>query len=511
MSVEKALSKKRSFFGVDPEDFTNPEEFYKVVNPLIYDMYVKKIKNINRHLLLARKKYKQELLKLVLEVDRNFAKASYDNDFKRAKEFSDFFGCRYYGIDETIYWEEVTRKHKELKENPIFLQLVDEYLEYLLNKDLNPETGIISIINKFRKENALSERYGYAYKDGVYQGKDEDGLYNAVAAKVLDPTETPHIFSHTISEIREKTAGFLPEKILGYYYHRPSVKKCIDLLIYIYELMKQLEKYQAIISRPNDAIYEYIKTNTSWNAIMQKSYWIRLGRDTYKERVHSTINLFMIKPGTKKIYKDDIKYFVRRKDRQFESLYKIKCHMMIITIPDSIEEDSLMEIIDFAHENGTDLKFICESKRVLDKIKYILIERELSSRKESGQLLNQTATSEQKYYIQGNYWLIIDPDYYNSFFVNTPNNKNLWNQYGCHLRNHDEANIDIKTLINICIREYFELKQPREIEKSCFGYWFCYGSSALNAALEKEKKAKIKCKQNVFILMNNFMLPPSND
>lgn len=478
MNVEKAISKKRKIYGIDPNDFSTPEEFYNVINPIICDVCNKKIKNITRHLEESKKRYK----KLLLEIDRYFSQVPKDYEY--------YEEIKAYYDKKEIYgnWYE---KHKEYQNNPEYCNLIEHYLNYRLNTDLDSEKGIMSIINYVRKEIMPLPDLSYD-ESGNYQRRSETTLYEMLAEAFYKDKNHTHPIEGCVAEQFELIGFISPRKgkILGYTYN-PQFKQYIDLLIYISELRKQLEYYQAIIKNPSNAIKEYIKRNNSWNAVMQHPYWIRLGRDTCRSMYHPTVNVFMIKPGTKIFDRNNIKTFIRRQDKKFEQQYQIKCDMMTVTIPDSLDEKSLEEVIKFAHENGTNLKFICQSTEMANKVKYILVQNEISCRSESGQSLESTINQSKKYYIKGYYWINIDPEYYESFFVDTPNNKNLWNKYGENLKSTDKSNIDIRTLIDICIKEMLSIEtekyQPNDFRHVC-GYSFRYADSSINRAMAEEIK-----------------------
>ena len=62
-AVERALSKKRKIYGIDPNEFENQQEFYRVMDQKICEVYSRKIEKIRRHLHLNEQKYKEMIKK----------------------------------------------------------------------------------------------------------------------------------------------------------------------------------------------------------------------------------------------------------------------------------------------------------------------------------------------------------------------------------------------------------------------------------------------------------------
>lgn len=458
------LAEKRKIFGIDPYGYDNREEFYRVVNKKICEVYNKKIENVLRHIEACKEKYK----KLLLDSDRYMYQAPVQYEhYEKLKS--------YYNRDEInasgLSWEE---KNSECKKDQIYCNLIDEYLEYMLNRDLDPENGLLSIINKIRKE-----------LDPEFKGM----LYEEVSGVLFrNRLELPHPFVNMISESRENIPGICPPRgeLLGYLYS-DEITAGINLLIQMSELKKQLDYYQSIIRDPDRAIFEYLAKNNSWGAIMQYPYWVRLGRDIYPCECHEKMNLFMIKPGTLKFDEDSIRYFVRKRDKKFSDKMDKKCDRLSVTIPSSLEYDSIVKVIEYAHLNAENLNFVCQSDEVANVVKKIIIEKELDARRERGIPLLDTVRRNDAYYINEVCYVNVDPDYYSNFFADTPNNKNFWHRYdyGSCYEHRRKSIIDLKQIIDMCILEYFNTSSDNLSDETKVSSDIIYSSEIEKTLLDR--------------------------
>ena len=427
MSIERALSKKRKIYGIDPDNYETQEQFYNDVNKIICEVCDKKINNISRHIISNIFKYKD----LLLKIDPKFIYMS--DDYEYYDEIQKFLK------DDNLY--------KNFYKLLDYTKLYEDYLQYLLERDLDTENGVMSIINYVRKE-IMSEPDLNRDEYGYYQKRPANILYLQIAQAIKN-RECEISYSHPFIDSIKGSRKFEYDE----WKCSSLFEKYIDILIHLDSLNKQKDYYKEIKQNSSNAIFEYIAKNNSWGAIMQKPYWIRLGRFTKRNSSHLTNNLFMIKPGTKTFDKSNIKYFVRKKDKKFKQKYDIKCEMMTITIPNSLDEESLLKVIDYVNEVSKDIKIVCQSTELANRVKSIIVQKELSSRIESGQTLEKTIYCPKKYYIKGMYWIYVDPKYYDSFFVNTPNNTNMWFKYTSE---NSLTKIDLQTLIDICIEKTYK-------------------------------------------------------
>ena len=86
-------------------------------------------------------------------------------------------------------------------------------------------------------------------------------------------------------------------------------------------------------------------------------------------------------------------------------------------IPKTICYKDLLKTIDYVTTNGQHINFICETPDLSAQVKRAIVTKTLDSHKKN------------KSFLKGNVFINVDPNYYDSFFANTPDNKNLWHKY----------------------------------------------------------------------------------
>lgn len=455
-AVERALSKKRKIYGIDPNEFENQQEFYRVMDQKICEVYSRKIEKIRRHLHLNEQKYKEMLKKGILSMhsdNMDFICHNMDfhnwcknngisiGNFKGVHTQNNFWG-EFYFYDKDADVEQVKKETQ---------QVIDKYIEYRYYHDLHDPRGILALVDFVKKEvmtlpelrevGAPRINNNTLYTEFVTQlaALDGSGDPNGFAEKQFDYESDHPIFgSHNYSYRKEyKKTGWRYT-----YTFKSDIGIAIELLLQIRTLTSQLQYYHSILNEPSKAFLTFKKNNNSWNSIMQYPYFLRMGRDSYMNGGYELFNLLMIKPGTSNFNDTNIRYFIQKGDREKE--VSSSCDRMIVAIPDSLEHHSLLKVVEYAYERSDDLNFICQSPDLAARVKSILVANELNAR-----------TNNSKY-IKGKYFINIDPDYYNSFFVTTPDNKEFWHRYdySSDYKYRRKIIYDLDTIIDMVIKEY---------------------------------------------------------
>ena len=460
-AIEHAVSKKRKIYGIDPNDYENQLEFYKVVDEKICEVYDRKIEKIKRHLHLNEQKYKEMLKKGVLSISsdnmdficnnvdfRNWCKNNEDSisELKGLYTYDAFFGEIYFYIDD-LEGEQVKKD---------VLLVIDKYIEYRYYHDLHDSRGILALVDFVKKEiMPLPE----LREEGLPR-IDNNTLYTEIVTQLAaiagngdpngwcnekyDYVEDHPIFGcHNYSYTKTRSSQWWYEGSVYTYKFSPDIGKAVELLLQIRTLTKQLQYYRSILNEPSKAFLSFKKDNNSWASIMQYPYFVRMGSDLF--------DVLMIKPQTLTFDENNIRYFVQKGDK--EKNVSPNCDRMVVAIPDSLQQYYLFKVIQYAHDRSKDLNFICQSPDLASRLKSILVNLELNARKNNCS------------YIKGNYFINVDPNYYDSFFVNTPNNKNFWHRYdySSDYKYRRKIIYDLNTIIDMCIQEYLH-KNPSSQE-----------------------------------------------
>lgn len=426
--IERAISKKRKIYGIDSKDYENYFEYLKDVNKKICEVCEYKINNIKRHI-EANKKIYIELLR------KN------DKGHKGTKEFLD------------SYYEKI----------------------YQHDSDLSDKKSLISLLTQIRKERLWTDpRYDEKYK---CHAKPNDIYDSVIGVKEYVGWESEEVVNYN-------NPIFNGPRIV-----QKDFRKCMDVLLQIASLKKQLAHYESIKSNPDKALLSFQKNKDSWNSIISFPYWMRLSRDLYRsnEEAREKIYLLMIKPGVKNINLEKVKLFTVNNGKEFGIKSKnsnrydnfckevienrnLKCNRLIMTIPSSLELKSLINILDFAHKYGKNLLFICENSDIAATVKNILVTRALSAIKKG------------EVYLKYNCFINVDPNYFQVFFINTPSNKMFWHQYdftsNYSFRRKEKSSLTIQ--IDQCLLNNFKTHNGKiiykEVEEQLLGNY--------NSALE---------------------------
>lgn len=451
-AVERALFKKRKIYGIDPNEFENQQEFYRVMDQKICEVYSRKIEKIRRHLHLNEQKYKEMIKKGILSIHSNDMDFICNNmDFRNwcknnGISIGNFKGIHtqnsYYG--ESYFYDtdvDVEQVKKEIQ------PIIDRYIEYRYYHDLHDPRGILALVDFVKKEvMTLPElrevgvpriNNNTLYTEVVTQLAAIDGSsdHNGFSKEQFDYKSDHPIFG-------KHNYNYRIDYKKRMYTFKGNIGIAIELLLQIRTLSRQLQHYHSILNEPSNAFLTFKKNNNSWSSIMQCPYFLRMGRDSYMNGGHELFNLLMIKPGTSIFNDTNVRYFIQRGDREKE--VSPCCHRMIVAIPDSLEHHSLIKVVEYAYERSDDLNFICQSPDLAVRVKSILVDNELNARMNNSK------------YIKGKYFINIDPDYYNSFFVTTPDNKEFWHRYdySSDYKYRRKIIYDLDTIINMVIQEY---------------------------------------------------------
>jgi len=454
-AVERALSKKRKIYGIDPNEFENQQEFYRVMDQKICEVYSSKVEKIRRHLHLSEQKYKEMLKKGILSMHSNYMDFICNNkDFRNWCKNNRISIGNFKGVytqnnfcGESYFYDKDADIEQLKKET---MPVIDKYIEYRYYHDLHDPRGILALVDFVKKEvMTLPElREGGTPRisnNTLYTGVvtqlaalDGYGDHNGFTKEQFDYEREHPIFGKHNYNYRKDYKNYI-------YTFKDDIGIAIELLLQIRTLTKQLQHYQAILNEPSNAFLTFKKDNNSWSSIMQFPYFLRMGRDSHMNGGYELFNLLMIKPGTSIFNDTNIRYFIQKGDREKE--VGPCCHRMIVAIPDSLDYHSLLKVVEYAYERSYDLNFICQNPDLAVRVKSILVANELNAR-----------TNNSKY-IKGKYFINIDPDYYNSFFVTTPDNKEFWHRYdySSDYKYRRKIIYDLNTIINMVIDEYAKI------------------------------------------------------
>ena len=365
---ENVLKRRRLICDLDENDYLNINDFYQEVNQRLCQMWQKKINKLNRHLNATKCKYKK--LILTAEPERLY------------KDINEIIG----------------NKNDFPKED------IEKYLELRLKQDLSKDSkSVLSIINDLR------ETYFSEYKTCSYN-RDFNCEYFEYLSKnqyyywLAEETEN---FEHPI---------FYCE---GYNYDNTLIfdKKRFVLatkyLLQIQALEKQLITYHKLLNNPNQAILNFMNNSISWNSIIRFPYWLKMEKDKYSNS-KDLFYLLMIKKGVKKIDLTQLKIFCNDKDKRKKLSFdgNFKCDRLLITLPKTLDYLEIEKIIKFGLSNSSWINFVCETSDLSVYVKSICINNILSN-----------------FGCSKNIFVTIDPEYYENYFLDIPNNKNFWHRY----------------------------------------------------------------------------------
>lgn len=220
-------------------------------------------------------------------------------------------------------------------------------------------------------------------------------------------------------------------------------------------LETRLKKCNEIIDSNDSQFDKVINSYDGWGYILQFPYWYRLGKyQNFCERFN--FNFLMIRPGTTNFKEENLRVFVENVNTQYKKGSSIVCRYLCVTIPTSLDEKSLFKVIDFASQKAHIINFICENEEVASLLREILVKREIDRIN-----LNEShSCSMNCFRINCELFISVDRDYYNSFLMELPNNRNLWNKYSYTFnpkyKYQVKNSFGLRYIIDECINSYLK-------------------------------------------------------
>ncbi len=429
-SRERALTQKRKIKGLDPQDFVSLTEFQKELNQKLISIWQNKIKNIKRHLQINRRKYLTYLekgspenfgdtleLAIIEKLGKENNRSSFENllarETKLSPEVNRMLKLRQYFYDHIL---DDTINNK---------QNLNRACRYILDYDLHSPKGVLESINKARGEDDLKKT---AQKmDLSYQEVSPYIFYELILRDFFASASKHPIFSKQYEQVMDLCRHYQNDFFMVAHAMKRAKfdLKPWELVTAIASLEQQLTYYQNLLKNPKEAILKFYKTSKVWGSIMLLSYWKRIYIDTYgSKETPETFGLFMIQKGVKTIDYENIMMFwenPRNQEKPWEKKDRspkfFECTRLMVTIPHSLSYLEIEKLIDYSYKTGEMLNFICEGIDVAIIVKKILIKKSVSA-----------YVSGQEYF--KNWCFVnIDPTYFESFMVDTPNSKTLWHRY----------------------------------------------------------------------------------
>ncbi len=417
--IELAIQKKRMIYGVDSKNFGSIEELYFALESKLTEVYTHQLTKYKRHLDKSIAKYR-ELLRSCFNVQHLQETEDKDIEYWLKHDLYDKDGalafvreigqyCRTTGDDLFV------NVHKK-----IIFQLIPRYImhddpiDYSLGFSESPDTVKYP---DFRNDNSDLAHPIFRHCSKIQVSENQVKM-----------------------KITQKDIEYVEQIPNVSYICEPLVEKAIDLLLQIDALQNKIKKYKELMT---DSLLgmEELKSKNSWNIIAIEPYWLRRGRDTYKSiEYREKFDLLMIRPGTETVNLEKIKTF--ETPNEFincdDYIYTMKCHRLIVMIPESLKIDEVYKLVNYAYNYAQNINFVCENEDVANNVRRIIISSELEKRKTN------------QHFINGFYFVSVDPTYYDSFFINTPRNKILWHLYdfSSKYRYHRKTIYDMDLLID---------------------------------------------------------------
>ncbi len=442
-SRERAIAKKRKILGLDPKDFPTTEEFQSKLREKITATCQYKLDNITRHLEANIKKYKKyfdrknqyafEYILRVALLDK-IKQTNIGDGFllRNIDRLYDPFQDTYYlesFVSDAIIPTELQRLVKMWKYfldtdnknlNPIF---INEAINAIIDVDLHSPNGIVSAYQDREEENDL--KY-FAHEDGISYAEYCPYIIHAQVMRHNSGAEMHPVYSYYYKRIMN-----LPYR--SYFDIARAMDGAnleitpLEIIVQIAKLEEKQKYYERILANPDEVVLKFYKTSKIWGSIMQLPYWDRVYFDPVFDadlHDHESFSLFMVRPGVSEIdyesiidFVDNPKYksAISRNDLA-RTNRKLRDRLMVM-IPKSLSSTEITKLIDYAHEYGAKLNFVCENSDTSIIVKKVLLQKTLES-----------YINGDKYFKE---WCFInvDPNYYESFLKDTPNNKTLWHRY----------------------------------------------------------------------------------
>ena len=191
----------------------------------------------------------------------------------------------------------------------------------------------------------------------------------------------------------------------------------IDLLMDMQKLNKKKMHYIRMSNYLLPLSFLYNRGNT-WGPMMYLPSFLYLDNSIDNMATY----MYMIKPGTKKANIKDSYYYEKGKDKNISELNKdenknnIDCKTMITTIPKSLKDKQLNQVLNNALKYGKNQMFVFDSVDSFLETLRKIIEQEKNQLKNHGHVFYYDNNLKKYCKIQ----MTIRPNYYNTYLVNTP-------------------------------------------------------------------------------------------
>ncbi len=394
-SIERAIAKKRKIMGLDPKDFPTIEEFQSKLREKIIATCQYKLDNIERHLEANIKNYKKyfdrknqynfEYMLRVALLDKikqmNIGDEYLLRNIEKLYEpLHDTYSLESFVSDTKnipVELQRIVRLWKYFLDtdnknlNPIF---VNEAINIIMDVDLHSPNGIVSVYQDREEETDL--KY-FAHQDGISYAE-----------------YCPYIIHAQVMRHNYKNAEMHP--VYSYYYNRVmgfrynsyfDIARAMDganleitpleIIVQIAKLEEKQKYYERILANPDEVVLKFYKTSKIWGSIMQLPYWNRVYFDpVFDEDLHDheSFGLFMVRPGVSEIdyegiidFVDNPKYKSAVSRNDLAMANSNLCNRLMVMVPKSLSTEEITKLIDYAHEYGDKLNFVCESFRILYK------------------------------------------------------------------------------------------------------------------------------------------------
>lgn len=470
-ATKRALDKKRIIYGINPNDFSTIEEFYKELAIPIKQIYTKRCENIFRHMQKTKEHYKTLLDNCL----NNSLYYKEDNVYYKYKNFYEKFP-EFYNFN--------SEKEK------------DDFLEKQFLEDSCIQSEILNLYNKALRSTRI------VLKD-IY---DESGCYK-LAIERLDFSETmfeiireQKLFkSHPIFSCLTSVEDYIyPDKVLRN--HLLCIDKAIGYLKQYCALNEKLKLYEEIKNNPIKAIKEnemvYMKF---FSHRMNIPYWQLIQNDRKKGIFpRERFKLLVVNPGIENVDLNMIKTYISKKDMKFISIDELNqyySNRFIIVIPSSIEYGTLLKVVEYAHAHNSHLNFICENADIATKLKSILINKELEKRK-----INEV-------YLDNIVFINIDPNFYKMYYKNPMDLKKLWHiyDYTSNYKYSRKVPYDLTQEIdNAILKNYYENNEEfinyKEVDEQLLGSYSSNNNYSVNNDIYLKKLFKLHEENNMYAL-----------
>jgi len=404
---ERAITKRRQIYGLDFKDFASIDDFITELSNKMSELLLAKIRKSERHLKLNEKKYKAILRDKLDQEAECYDKADYSVKcllltYLRAVEYE------YEEDDQIGNIKEVYDYFENGKYTDAPQEIIDKVLDYILEGDLCCENGALKLYKQALEDEDLSEYKEIIHGENLFVDYN-DLVYMIFRTKYYEGRNPLYsygtVFSLADCEVK-----------------RDSLT-AINLLIQIDKLRENIKYYKSLLNNPTNMALRIYRNSTLWGTLMQQPFWQRIYKDRHRGS-NELFSLLMIKPGVTKV---NLNYMIKFIDGEIykDDMHK-KCYTsdelcffdrFMVTIPKSLDIQDINMIIDYVYKHGRLLNFVCENTDTAIIIKRVLINKAIEALKRG-----------EKYFKD---WCFVnvDPNYYDSFLVDAPNNKVFWHRY----------------------------------------------------------------------------------